>query len=153
MFDSDTRDVAATWFDLWNRNIFLNRPVHFDLQVTVELRGTETGQVTFKSGLFIRSTEIYEVRFHAILCVILFSLFRMSFFLQSAIFVNMNITLFTRLVLQIEYYGFEYGISASEMNRMLSTGTHTFNMADRNLPFTLPNALPLVRKYDVELDC
>ena len=39
MFDSDTRDVAATWFDLWNRNIFLNRPVHFDLQVTVELRG------------------------------------------------------------------------------------------------------------------
>ena len=54
---TDTRDVAATWFDLWDRNIFLDQPVHFNLQVSVELRGTETGSIEFQSGLYIKSSN------------------------------------------------------------------------------------------------
>ena len=57
--------MAATWFDVWDRNIFLNRPAHFDLQVNVELRGTVTGQVSFQSGLYIKpsnsSISVYQV--------------------------------------------------------------------------------------------
>ena len=92
IFASDTRDIGATWFDIWNRNIFLHRPVHFDLQVTVELRGMETGQVTFKSGFFIRLTGIYEVRFHTVTYDEFFHFWSQMFFSSKNVnFVKMNI--------------------------------------------------------------
>lgn len=70
MHFTDTVDVIAEWFSLWDSGgVFVGRPVLFDLQLTVEQRGAVQGRVSFDSALFLSPNSsldhgaVFQVRF------------------------------------------------------------------------------------------